>query len=125
MDYRFNDNIPIYIQLVEMIKTDIVSGKYQPGDKLPAVRDMAMELGVNPNTVQRAFSELEREDLVKSDRTNGRYVTDDKKKIRKLLKVLSEKYIDELFEKLNSLGMSDGQIVKMINNERKKNKWKH
>ena len=122
MDYRFNDNIPIYIQLVEMIKTDIVSGKYQPGDKLPAVRDMAMELSVNPNTVQRAFSELEREDLVKSDRTNGRYVTDDKKKIRELLKVLSEKYIDELFEKLNSLGMSDGQIVKMINNERKKNK---
>lgn len=122
MDYKFNDNIPIYIQLVEMIKTDIVSGKYQPGDKLPAVRDMAMELGVNPNTVQRAFSELEREDLVKSDRTNGRYVTDDKKKISELLKVLSEKYIDELFEKLNSLGMSDGQIVKMINNERKKNK---
>ena len=122
MDYRFNDNIPIYIQLVEMIKTDIVSGKYQPGDKLPAVRDMAMELGVNPNTVQRAFSELEREDLVKSDRTNGRYVTDDTKKIKGLLKVLSEKYIDELFEKLNSLGMSDGQIVKMINNERKKNK---
>ena len=122
MDYRFNDNIPIYIQLVEMIKTDIVSGKYQPGDKLPAVRDMAMELGVNPNTVQRAFSELEREDLVKSDRTNGRYVTDDNKKIKGLLKVLSEKYIDELFEKLNSLGMSDGQIVKMINNERKKNK---
>lgn len=122
MDYKFNDNIPIYIQLVEMIKTDIVSGKYQQGDKLPAVRDMAMELGVNPNTVQRAFSELEREDLVKSDRTNGRYVTDDKKKIRELLKVLSEKYIDELFEKLNSLGMSDGQIVKMINNERKKNK---
>ena len=122
MDYRFNDNIPIYIQLVEMIKTDIVSGKYQPGDKLPAVRDLAMELGVNPNTVQRAFSELEREDLVKSDRTNGRYVTDDKKKIKELLKVLSEKYIDELFEKLNSLGMSDGQIVKMINNERKKSK---
>ena len=122
MDYKFNDNIPIYIQLVEMIKTDIVSGKYQPGDKLPAVRDMAMELGVNPNTVQRAFSELEREDLVKSDRTNGRYVTDDKKKIKELLKVLSEKYIDELFEKLNSLGMSDGQIVKMINNERKKSK---
>ena len=122
MDYRFNDNIPIYIQLVEMIKTDIVSGKYQPGDKLPAVRDMAMELGVNPNTVQRAFSELEREDLVKSDRTNGRYVTDDKKKIKGLLKVLSEKYIDELFEKLNLLGMSDEQIVKMINNERKKNK---
>ena len=122
MDYRFNDNIPIYIQLVEMIKTDIVSGKYQPGDKLPAVRDMAMELGVNPNTVQRAFSELEREDLVKSDRTNGRYVTDDKKKIKELLKVLSEKYIDELFEKLNSLGMSDGQIIKMINNERKKSK---
>ena len=125
MDYRFNDNIPIYIQLVEMIKTDIVSGKYQPGDKLPAVRDMAMELGVNPNTVQRAFSELEREDLVKSDRTNGRYVTEDKKRIKELLKVLSEKYIDELFEKLNSLGMSDGQIVKMINNERKKSKWKH
>ena len=125
MDYRFNDNIPIYIQLVEMIKTDIVSGKYQPGNKLPAVRDMAMELSVNPNTVQRAFSELEREDLVKSDRTNGRYVTDDKKKIRELLKVLSDKYIDELFEKLNSLGMSDEQIFKMINNERKKNKWKH
>lgn len=118
MSHIFDANIPIYIQLVEIIKMDIVSGKYLPGDKLPAVRDYASELGVNPNTVQRSFAELEREELVKSDRTNGRYVTDDRIKIDGLLNDLCEKYVDELFEKLNSLGLSDEQIIEMINKER-------
>ena len=120
MNYKFADNTPIYVQLIEMIKIKIVSGKYESGSKLPTVRDIALEYGVNPNTVQRAFMELERDGLVKADRTSGRFVTDDKKIIDLELKQLSETYVDDLFVKLNSLGMNDEQIVKLIKERSKK-----
>ena len=58
MEWKFSDDVPIYLQIIEMMKTDIVSGKYKSGDRLPAVRDLAMETGVNPNTVQKALAEL-------------------------------------------------------------------
>ncbi len=120
MNYKFADNTPIYVQLIELLKTDIVSGKYQPGDKLPAVRDIAVTYGVNPNTVQRAFAELERDGLVKADRTSGKFVTEDKKAIDELLKELSKNYIDELFEILNSLGLNDEEIARLLKERSKK-----
>ena len=120
MAYKFDDNIPIYLQLIELLKHDIVSGKYLTGDKLPSVRDLANEYGVNPNTVQRAYTELEREQLVESDRTNGRFVKYDKKKTKQLLETLSKQYIDELFNNLNQLGLTDEQIIKLVNKGRGK-----
>jgi len=120
MDYKFDDNVPIYLQIIQLLKTDIIAGKYQPNDKLPPVRDLAEYYGVNPNTVQRAYSELEREEIVVSDRTNGRYVSSDKKQIKKMLETLSKQYIDELFNKLNQLGLSDEQIIKQISKGRNK-----
>ena len=120
MEYKFNDNIPIYLQLIEIIEKDIVSGKYQPKDKLPPVRELANNLGVNPNTVQRAYAELERMELVSVDRTNGRYVCEDKKKINKLLNELSNKYIDDLFENLGQLGLSQEKIKKKVSQWRNK-----
>ena len=120
MNYKFADNIPIYLQLIELIKQDIVSGKYLVGDKLPSVRDLANEYGVNPNTVQRAYSELERQELVESDRTNGRFVKYDKKRSKQLLDTLSKQYIDNLFNNLNQLGLSDEQIIKLVNKGRSK-----
>lgn len=110
MEWKFSDDVPIYLQIIEMMKTDIVSGKYKSGDRLPAVRDLAMEAGVNPNTVQRAYAELERQGLVQSERTSGRFVSIDEKKIQELRKDLSEQSIREFFAKLRKLGMEDRTI---------------
>ncbi len=110
MEWKFSDDVPIYLQIIEMMKTDIVSGKYKSGDRLPAVRDLAMEAGVNPNTVQRAYAELERQGLVQSERTSGRFVSIDDKKIQELRKDLSEQSIREFFAKLRKLGMEDRMI---------------
>ena len=77
MEWNFRNDLPIYSQLVEQIKRGIVSGAFAPGERLSSVRDMAMEAGVNPNTMQRALQELEREGLVFSQRSSGRFVTED------------------------------------------------
>ena len=76
MLWKFDSSAPIYSQLVRHIQEAIVSGEFTPGDRLPSVRDMAMEAGVNPNTMQRALTELERDGLVYSQRTAGRFVTE-------------------------------------------------
>ena len=77
MDWNFNNDMPIYTQLVDKIKLSIVSGQLAPGDKLNTVRELAAEAKVNPNTMQRAFQELERGGLVFSQRNSGRFVTED------------------------------------------------
>ena len=80
MAWKFNDNAPIYLQIVNTLKRNIASGAYPPGSRLPSVRDLALEAGVNPNTMQRALSELERSGLVNSQRTAGRFITEDHRK---------------------------------------------
>ena len=70
MKLEFENNIPIYIQLVEQLKIDIISGKLKPGDRLPSVREFALNLKVNPNTMQKALAELEEEKLIYTERTN-------------------------------------------------------
>lgn len=77
MNWQFSNDVPIYAQLIGQIRAGIVSGAFSPGERLPSVRDLAMEAGVNPNTMQRALTELERDGLVYSQRTSGRYVTED------------------------------------------------
>ena len=78
MNWQFSNSAPIYTQLIGQIRAGIVSGALAPGERLPSVRDLAMEAGVNPNTMQRALTELERDGLVYSQRTSGRYVTEDR-----------------------------------------------
>ena len=116
MKWKFSDDVPIYLQIIELMKVDIVSGKYSSGDKLPAVRDLAMEAGVNPNTVQRSYAELERQGLVHSERTSGRFVSIDDEKMKELRKELAKDYIEELFARLRSLGMDDQTIKDAVNN---------
>ena len=116
MKWKFSDDVPIYLQIIELMKVDIVSGKYSSGDKLPAVRDLAMEAGVNPNTVQRSYAELERQGLVQSERTSGRFVSIDDEKMKELRKELAKDYIEELFVRLRSLGMDDQTIKDAVNN---------
>ena len=110
MEWNFKNGIPIYTQIIDEMTMRIASGEYAPGDKLPSVRDMAMEAGVNPNTMQRALSELERRGLVYSERTSGRFVTKEESVLRELHAELAKKYFDELGEKLRKLGMGDDEI---------------
>lgn len=83
MNFIFDNDRPIYIQLVEQIKIYIISGKIELGSRLLSVRDLALQLQVNPNTVQKALTELEESKLIYTERTNGKFVTNDKKLVEK------------------------------------------
>lgn len=111
MPIEFDNFRPIYIQIVEDLKTSIISGKYKCNEQLPAVRNMAIELKVNPNTVQRAYMELEHIGLVYTDRTNGRYVTNDKELIQKLKMNLATEKIEKFLDNMNSLGINTKEII--------------
>ena len=84
MPWDLDNDRPIYVQLMEKIRLDIMSGVYRPGDKLPSVRDLALDAAVNPNTMQKALSELERNGLVYSQRTSGRFITEDENMLKQL-----------------------------------------
>lgn len=113
MPWSFDDNLPIYLQIILVLKCDLARGKYLPGEKLPAVRELALEAGVNPNTMQKALAELERDGLVKSQRTAGRFVTDDKEKIMEVARTLATDEIARMVEKVRSLGYSNEEILEL------------
>lgn len=106
MDYIFDNERPIYIQLVELIRTDIVSGKYEKGSKLPSVRELALTMKVNPNTMQKALVELENEKLIYTERTNGKYVTEDEKKLEKTKKQLAQEKVNNYLNSMKSIGIN-------------------
>lgn len=114
MKWIFENGIPIYLQILERIRTDIASGIYPPGGKLPPVRELALEAGVNPNTMQRAFAELERDGIVYTQRTSGRFVTEDEEALRQLRRTLSEGIIDEMCTRLSRLGMQKEEILAAV-----------
>ncbi len=114
MDWNFKNGIPIYTQIVDELTMRIASGAYAPGEKLDSVRDMAMDAGVNPNTMQRALSEIERRGLVYSERTSGRFVTRDENVLKELHKELAGRYLDEFVEKLQKIGMDEKEISDFI-----------
>ncbi len=114
MEWEFRNGIPIYQQIVLTMQIRIANGTYPPGSKVPAVRELALEAGVNPNTMQRALAELEREELLAAVRTSGRYVTEDVDRLRQLRMQLSTTFIKDLFENLRQLGMSDQEIQEAV-----------
>ena len=111
MAWNFLNGIPIYLQIADNMKLQIAGGAMPPGSRLPSVRDLALQAGVNPNTMQRALSCLEAEGLVRTPSTNGRYVTEDMEKMKELRRKLSEAYIQEFFDNLKSLGMTEEEIL--------------
>lgn len=114
MEWNFEHGIPIYSQIVDEITMRIADNAYEPGEKLPSVRELAMEAGVNPNTMQKAFAELERTGLVYSERTSGRFVTRDEATLKALKGKLAERYFDEFEARLRKIGMSDEDIAEMF-----------
>ena len=113
----FNNNFPIYIQIMNLIKSDIVSGKISGGDKLPSVREYSKELKVNPNTVQRTYQELEREGLVFTQRGMGTFVTEDLDIIKSLKKDMASEIIHSFLGAIISekkYGIEDEDILNAI-----------
>ncbi|HIY18443.1 MAG TPA: GntR family transcriptional regulator [Candidatus Blautia avistercoris] len=114
MTWNLDSNRPIYAQIIEKIQLDIVSGRYKPKDKLPSVRDLASDASVNPNTMQKALSELERTGLVYSQRTSGRFITEDITMIEKLKETLASTQIQEFLEKMNQMGFDKKETLQLI-----------
>lgn len=114
MSQDFNNTIPIYIQVMDDIKRKIASGQYKPNDKVESVRELALLYGVNPNTVQRALSELERINLLKTDRTIGRYISDDQKLIDQIKDELAEEAVNQFIANLNSIGYTTNDGIKLL-----------
>ena len=110
MAYVFDNNVPLYLQVIDIIKKKIISGDYQPGDQLESVRYLAGEFEINPNTIQRALSELENQGLLFSQRTRGRYVTEDTNLIKEERFKMSQVLIEESIKALYDLGFTNEDI---------------
>ena len=114
MGWNFNDNTPIYLQIISGLQREIASGAYPPGSRLSSVPELALEAGVNPNTMQRALAELERQGLVNSQRTAGRFVTEDTAALSALRRSMSDSIISDFFRSMVSLGLSQEEILSLV-----------
>lgn len=114
MSWEINSDRPIYIQLMEQIEGRIISGFYKPGENLPSVRDLALEATVNPNTMQRALSELERINLVTVKRNSGRFITKDVEVIKNLKKERASSEAHDFLGKMNQMGFSYEETLMLL-----------
>lgn len=111
MAIDFDSNLPIYIQVMDYIKKEIVSGRLKPGDRIDSVRDLALHFGVNPNTVQRSLSELEREGLLKSERTAGRFISENEELIALVREQMATSCISRYVKEMENLGYKGEEIL--------------
>ena len=114
MQWKFDGNAPIYTQLVDQMKLGIVSGEWIPGQRIPAVRELAVDAGGNPNTMQRALQELERQGLMFSQRTSGRFITEDREMIEDAKRTLANRHISAFIRQMQALGYTRQEIVAML-----------
>jgi len=117
LEYIFDNERPIYLQLVEFIKIGIVSGEFKLGEKIPSVREFACMVKVNPNTMQKALIELEREKLIYTERTNGKYITNDEKIIMTLKKDIVNEKIETFLSDMKNIGISNIELIEYLKNK--------
>ena len=116
MTWQFTDDRPLYTQIMEQIKLKIICGTYKAGEKLPSVRDLATDASVNPNTMQKALSELERINLVFSQRTSGRFITEDINMINNMKKDLAKEQIEQFLYNMKKIGFSKSDTIELLKN---------
>lgn len=114
MDFVFDNERPIYIQLVEQLKKFIVSGKIETGSRIPSVRDLAIIAKVNPNTMQKALTELEELGLIYTERTNGKFVTSDKKLLTTIKKELAKEKVNKYLSDMNDIGIDYSESIEYL-----------
>lgn len=120
MSFDFNNNTPIYLQIIAYIKLQIISKKYLPKQKIPSVRELAIEFEVNPNTIQKALMTLENMGLIITERTNGKFVTDDEALIEVIKTQTIDTMVDEFYESMAKIGLNREQVLQILINERSK-----
>ncbi|NLC05951.1 MAG: GntR family transcriptional regulator [Erysipelothrix sp.] len=111
---KFNDNAPIYLQIIEDIKSKIITGHYQAGQRVESVRDMALEYGINPNTIQRALSECENQGLLYNEGPNGRYISQDQTLLRQLKSDQIKLVVQECVNKMRQYGLTTSEMIECI-----------
>lgn len=115
---NFSNDKPIYIQLLEQLQVLIISGNINIGERLPSVRDLALKYKVNPNTVQKALQELENLKLIYTERTNGKFVTNDQKVIDKYKEQLAKAQVNNYFKSMKKLGFSNKEALKYLEGDK-------
>ncbi len=115
MSYEFNNNLPIYKQIMNIITLEIISDKILPGQKLLSIREYSEKFNVNANTVQRALVELEKDGLIFTERTNGKFITQDVNVIKSMKAQIIKQKVDDFFQSMISVGLDVQEIKKLIN----------
>ena len=114
MNWNITAGRPVYVQLVEQLELALVAGEFPPGSRIPPVRELAADAGVNPNTMQRALAQLENEGLVRTERTAGRYVTEDRALIEQLRAEAARNLTAEFLEKMRGIGYGPEQAAALL-----------
>ena len=117
MEFQFDNERPIYIQLVQQLRIAVVSGAFLPGSRLPSVRELALTAKVNPNTMQKALTELEGEGLVFTERTNGKFVTTDSGLLERAKRALAQGYADRFFGEMAQLGFDRAAALSYLQDD--------
>ena len=118
MEWKLTDDRPIWLQLTEQMTRRIITGIYPPGSRLPSVRELAAEAGVNPNTMQRALAQLEQDGLAKADRTAGRMVTQDTAVLEDVRRAQARVVMDQYFNAMAELGYSPAEAAELLKEEK-------
>ena len=114
MTWQFSEDRAIYTQIAEQVKLRIIAGIYPVGTRLPSVRELAAEAAVNPNTIQKALSELEQSGLLYTQRTSGRFITEDTELIQRMKTTLATMQVREFIHKMRQIGLDDTEILQLI-----------
>ena len=114
MDYIFDNERPIYVQLVEKLRIEIISGRLKIGERILSVRELALTDRVNPNTMQKALAELEEQGLIYTERTNGKFVTNNKELIEQIKKELAEEKVNNYIRDMKNIGITYEQSIKYL-----------
>ena len=118
MSFHFDNGTPIYLQIIESIKQDVICEKYLPNQKLPSVRELALAFSVNPNTIQKALAELEEIGLIFTERTNGKFVTGDKTVIEKIKRETVQKMVENFYNSMEKIGLNREEIFEILSKEK-------
>lgn len=115
MSFEFKNDIPIYLQIIEHIKQQIINKTYLPQQKIPSVRDLSVFFEVNPNTIQKALTELEEIGLIITERTNGKFITDNIQIIEKIKKETIKQKVNSFYESMKNFGVSKEEVLEILN----------
>ena len=122
MAWSFNEHTPVYIQIADKLRNDIISGIFPAGEQIPTVRQLAMTAAVNPNTVQRALTELESEGIIHAKGTNGRFVTEDEQILLSAREASARRLVKDFIAQAQCMSISKSELIKMIEED---NEYEH